>query len=178
MARAGITDEAFKVKRQADNLAAQQKQMLDIHSYNAKQQREAGQQDAMEGIRQRALAAGMKLPGGTPSAPEGTAVASAAPVAGARATPPAGGRAAPAAAPAGRRPYQRPPENTVVGAARPDTSTSIISGQHPLPAQRFVGDKSEQPASGKPVQVAGKPVFNPSTGRLVGSRGNTANPAK
>lgn len=173
MARAGITDEAFKVKRQADNLAAQQKQMLDIHHHNVKQQREAEQQDAMEGIRQRALAAGMKLPGGTPSAPEGTAVASAAPVAGGRPAP-----AAPAAAPAGRRPYQRPPENTVVGAPRPDTSTSIISGQHPLPAQRFVGDKSQEAPVSKPVQVGGKTVFNPATGRLVGSRGNTANPAK
>lgn len=170
MARAGITDEAFKVKRQADNLAAQQRQMLDIHHHNAKQQREAGQQDAMEGIRQRALAAGMKLPGGGPGAPEGNAVASAAPV--------AGGRPAPAAAPAGKRPYQRPPENTVVGAPRPDTSTSIISGQHPLPVRRFVGDKTQEAPVSKPIQVGGKPVFNPSTGRLVGSKGNTANPAK
>jgi hypothetical protein len=93
-ARSGSLEQYVKHKRMAESLMAQQKQMRDIHHHNAKQQREAGQQDAMEAIRQRALAAGMTLPDQAPKGNNGVMLAN------------------------GRKPYQRPPENTVVGAPR------------------------------------------------------------
>jgi hypothetical protein len=200
MARAGITDDAFKVKREADDLAAQQQEMRRVHYEDAKNNREKAQQVSLASIRQRARDRGLVFnePG---EAPQGGAqfinadVGRANPnarLAGEGAAPNAPA-ARPGAAP--RRPYQRPPENTVVGAPRPDSGgPSLISSQfNSTPANSsgigFGPDgrrtftpppqQSNIQGPGQPGQTGAKPNnFNPATGRLVGSRTNTASPNK
>ena len=198
MARAGVTDDAFKVKREADDLAAQQAEMRRIHYEDSKGKRENTQQDALAAIRQRARDRGLAF--NEPAArQEGAQFINAdagrpnpnARVAGDGVAP--AQRAAPAARP--RQPYQRPPENTVVGAPRPDSGgpsliTSQFSGGANQPqrasgigygpdGRRTFTPPAQESKIEAPAASVGKPNnFNPFTGRLAGTKTNTASTSK
>lgn len=198
MARAGITDDAFKVKREADDLAAQQAEMRRVHYEDAKAKRENTQQDALAAIRQRARDRGLAFsePGAKPDGAQFINADVGGPNPNARL---AGEGAAPAprAVPAQRprQPYQRPPENTVVGAPRPDSGgpsliTSQFSGGSSQPqrasgigygpdGRRTFTPPAQESKIEAPAASGAKPNnFNPATGKLVGSRTNTASPNK
>lgn len=198
MARAGITDDAFKVKREADDLAAQQAEMRRVHYEDAKAKRENTQQDALAAIRQRARDRGLAFsePGAKPDGAQFINADVVGPNPNARL---AGEGAAPAprAVPAQRprQPYQRPPENTVVGAPRPDSGgpsliTSQFSGGSSQPqrasgigygpdGRRTFTPPAQESKIEAPAASGAKPNnFNPATGKLVGSRTNTASPNK
>jgi hypothetical protein len=198
MARAGITDDAFRVKREADDLAAQQAEMRRVHYEDAKAKRENTQQDALAAIRQRARDRGLAFsePGAKPDGAQFINADVAGPNPNARlageGVPPA-----PRAVQAQRQrqPYQRPPENTVVGAPRPDSGgpsliTSQFSGGSSQPqrasgigygpdGRRTFTPPAQESKIEAPAASGAKPNnFNPATGKLVGSRTNTASPNK
>lgn len=198
MARAGVTDDAFKVRREADDLAAQQAEMRRIHYEDSKGKRENTQQDALAAIRQRARDRGLAF--NEPAArQEGAQFINAnvgrpnpnARLAGDGAAPAQG--VAPVARP--RQPYQRPPENTVVGAPRPDSGgpsliTSQFSGGANQPqrasgigygpdGRRTFTPPAQESKIEAPAASVGKPNnFNPYTGRLAGTKTNTASTSK
>jgi len=198
MARAGITDDAFKVKREADDLAAQQAEMRRVHYEDAKAKRENTQQDALAAIRQRARDRGLAFsePGAKPDGAQFINADVGGPNPNARLAG-EGAALAPRAVPAQRprQPYQRPPENTVVGAPRPDSGgpsliTSQFSGGSSQPqrasgigygpdGRRTFTPPAQESKIEAPAASGAKPNnFNPATGKLVGSRTNTASPNK